>query len=115
MENQTKAKAIEKLLPKEKQFGNVTVRIEVSTIPEPETMIELIGAAFNGNPAVRCIQHIDTPLTGPVDYVMFAREVVQFYNDDLGDPNGLCSTLYQEIAKAVLPEKAKVHYCTDIV
>lgn len=108
-----KAGAIEKLLPKEKQFGNVTLTIDVVTRVAEGSLTDLIKIAFEGNDALNRIIHADTPLTGDIDYVMFRKEVIQFYSDDLGTPTGVCSTLYQDIAKEVLPEAVNVHYCTD--
>lgn len=108
-----KADAIKKLLPEEKDFGNVTIAIDVVTRTAEGSVIDLIKIAFAGNPALERILHLDTPLTGSVDYVMFKKEVVQFFNDDLGTPTGICSTLYQDIAKHILPEDAAVHYCTE--
>ena len=49
------------------------------------------------------------------NFVVFVPEVVQFYNDDLGDINGLCSTLYQDLAKDLFGEEAGIYFCTDKV
>jgi len=49
----------------------------------------------------------------PVDYVVFRNEVVQFFNDEMGDPNGLKSTLYQDIAKDVFADKDGIFFCTE--
>jgi hypothetical protein len=46
-------------------------------------------------------------------YVAFKKEVVQFYADNLRDPNGFKSTLYQDIAEDVFGEKNNVCYCTS--
>lgn len=35
------------------------------------------------------------------------------FNDDLGDPHGLRSTLMQELAKEVIGESDGIHFCTD--
>ena len=50
----------------------------------------------------------------PITYVVFVNEVVQYFNDDLGDVYGQCSTLYQEIAKDVFGETEGVFFCTDV-
>jgi hypothetical protein len=114
VEGGTKAEAIEKLLPSEKTFGNVTVRIVVipSNLDE-NNKISLFEKAFDGNPILSTI--ISGELFGnSVNYVLFKKEVVQFYNDDLSDAHGVCSTLYQEIAKEVFGEDKGVFFCTEV-
>ena len=110
-----KADALTQLLPASKEFGNVTLYISV--IPNNEvaapSKISLLKRAFHGNPAFRYAASAEGLYTNPIHYVVFANKVVQYFNDDLGDVNGLCSTLYQEIAKDILGESDGVHYCTD--
>ena len=116
VEDGAKAEALTQLLPAEKEFGNVV--LHVSVIPANKTMtpskISLIKTAFHGNPAFRYTASAEGLYTNPIHYVVFANKVVQYYNDDMGDINGNCSTLYQEIAKDVLGEGEGVHYCTDM-
>lgn len=45
---------------------------------------------------------------------MFKNKVVQYFNDDLSDANGVCSTLYQEIAKRIFGENPMIYFCTSI-
>ena len=115
VEGANKAEALAELLPAEKQFGNVTVSIEV--IPanlNKEDVIQLYRAAFEGNPAFSYAEVV-TGISAPnFNYIVFEPEVVQFFNDDLSDINGYCSTLYQEIAKDVFVERPGVHFCTDL-
>ncbi len=115
VDNAEKADAISKLLPVEKTFGNVTLYIRV--IPADggkERIKDIFAKAFSGNPAFSYIKSID-PSTGAfgATYVVFENRVVQFYNDDLTDVNGNCSTLYQDIAQDVITAKG-VYYCTDV-
>lgn len=126
-----KAEALEKLLPESKKFGNVTLTITV--IPaNPESSYcqtpyrrqpysvrrlanetqELFLAAFRDNPAFSFTDKVNLQ-TNEVIYVVFRNEVVQYYNDDLGDCYGQCSTLYQNIAADVFEPIDNVHYCTD--
>lgn len=42
------------------------------------------------------------------------NKVVQYFNDDLGDAHGVCSTLYQEIAKDVFGEHEGIFFCTNL-
>ena len=109
----SKITALSKILPEEKVFGNVTIKIEI--IPSNVSFksdIELIQAAFKGNPNLVSAQTIGT-VFGDINYVVFKNQVVQYYNDDMGDINGQKSTLYQDIAKNIFDDKLQLHYCTD--
>lgn len=109
-----KADAISKILPTEKTFGGATVKIHV--VPannEDDTEEDVIAKAFKGNPALDYVKTIPTPF-GNMTFAVFHPEVVQYYDDDLGDINGLRSTLYQDIANDVLEFK-DVRYCTNKV
>lgn len=112
VESAVKAEAIEAILPAEKTFGNVTVRIVVIPANENRDRADLIRTAFEGNPALAFVRHVDSPLTGDIVYAVFDKRVVQFFNDDLSDLNGNCSTLFQEIAKDVLDAGPGTFYCT---
>ena len=111
-----KADALTALLPTEKVFGNVVLQIAVipANVEKTPSKLSLIKRAFRDNPAYSYSASAEGLYTNPIHYVVFANEVVQYYNDDLGDVNGNCSTLYQEIAKDVLGEGDGIHYCTDL-
>ena len=47
-------------------------------------------------------------------YVIFANKVVQYFNDSLSDAHGVCSTLYQDIARDVFGDDCGVYFCTDL-
>ena len=113
VDNEEKAEALAELLPAEKTFGNVTVR--VSVVPANrlgENKASLFQKAFEGNPALAFVKTEDKGLYS-FGYVVFRKEVVQFFNDDLSDLNGNRSTLYQEIAKDVFGETDGIFFCTD--
>ena len=117
VENQDKADALAELLPEEKEFGNVVVKVTI--IPanvEENTTLKLIERAFRGNPALKYIKSTEPSATAySADYVVFKKQVVQYFNDSLADVNGQCSTLYQELAKEVIELKDGeiVYFCTD--
>lgn len=109
-----KAEALSKILPRKKVFGNVTVTIEVIPANEPnKNVADLFRQAFDGNPALSYIETIRGPFANPLDYVVFRNKVVQFFNDDIGDINGMKSTLYQEIAREVFEGVSGIFFCTD--
>lgn len=108
-----KAIALEKLMLKEKNFGNVTLKIEV--VPPNMDTIEkeaLFQKAFDGNPALSFTRSYETPF-GNVTYIVFQKKVVQFYNDQMDDINGNKSTLFENIAADVFGAEHSVFYCTN--
>lgn len=112
VDNNRKAEALTALLPTEKTFGNVGVKIEVIPANNGErTYLDLVIDAFEGNPALEYVQDIDTPM-GKFNYVVFKSEVVQYFNDDISDVNGNRSTLYQNIAEDVFGLGTGLHFCT---
>jgi len=114
VKGQEKADAIGKIMPSKVEFGTVTVTIEV--IPdngENDAIVDIFQKAFDGNPAISYIKAVGKGLF-KVNYVVFENKVVQYYNDDLGDVNGLESTLYENIARDIFDKDLNVFYCTDV-
>lgn len=109
-----KSDALYLLLPSYVKFGDVELEIEV--IPANGANMDyasLFAAAFKNNPAVADMITIGDVFANPLTYIMFKKEVVQFYNDDLSDPHGNCSTLYQNIADEIFKEHDGVFFCTN--
>lgn len=120
VDNPKKAAALECILPESKEFGNVNILISV--IPSNMDLYNKIVSktfdqenwqtyidAFEGNPVFESVKHFDTLY---ITYVIFKKEVVQFYTDDMSDINGKTSTLYENIARDVLKNTAGVFFCT---
>ena len=110
-----KGEAIQKLFPSEKVFGNNIMKINVVTIQEPKQIptAQIFTNAFKNNPVVEDVINKSDILRDDQTYIMFQNKVVQFFNDDIYDYNGVCTTLYQNIAKDVFKDFADVHYCTS--
>lgn len=118
VENAIKAEALSRLLPEVKTFGNVSLKLTVIPANNDEIIdfhcdIDLIQAALTGNEAIANFYPVDGIFSNKLLYVTFKREVVQFFNDDLSDIRGMCSTLYAEIAKEVFGILSGVFFCTD--
>jgi hypothetical protein len=113
VDNTDKAYALAVLLPPEKEFGNVKVKVTVipSNISE-ENDTKLLQRAFKGNPVLSYIREAAGPL-GMFNYVVFRNEVVQFFNDDISDAHGVMSTLYEDIAMDLFNVDG-AYFCTDI-
>lgn len=116
---QAKADALEAILLHEVVFGSITLKVNVvpaNQIPEKETApsIEaLFEAAFDGNSAMNYVKTLDGPFEFNATYVVFAKEVVQYYRDDLSDIHGLRSTLYEDLARDIFVKTPGVYFCTD--
>lgn len=75
---------------------------------------EMLYYLFSGNPHFADILYIDTIFSNGITYVMFKKEVIQYYTDDLGDPHGITSILMEDLAKELLNSQEGVFYCTDV-
>lgn len=111
VEKDEKAEALKELLPPEKEFGNVVVEIDVIPANKKKTIADIMEQAFLGNPALDSIARVDS-MIGRIDYVVFKKEVVQFYNDNLSDVNGNKSMLYEDIARDVFGGVG-ISFCTS--
>lgn len=118
--NGEKNAALQRLLPTEKKFGNITLKIiidgPIANIAFP-TQKALFDTAFNGNPAYAySVTPGDDTWFFSATYVVFKNCVVQFFNDNLNDCHGLVSTLYQDIAAEIFEEAnlGNVYYNTDV-
>lgn len=118
-EDKTKAEALAYLIPTSKQFGNVTLQITI--IPANGASINngtytsirsAIVDALKCNKAVVGLQPVESAGFSAL-YVLFAREVVSYFNDNLGDLNGMTSTLYQDLANEIFQNHNGVFFCTE--
>ena len=114
VENRVKAYALELLLPSARTFGNVTVHTYI--IPANNNKIkrvDLIEKAFEGNPVFERVYKLDGVFANPISYVIFNKKVAQYFDDNLCDPHGNVSCLYQDLAKDVFGEGEGVFFCTS--
>jgi len=113
VESHEKATALDELLPVQKDFGNVSVFIEVIPANDEPKRIDYIKRALEGNPAFSYATTIEGIMSNPISYVVFKPEVIQFWNDNMGDPHGITSTLMADIAKEIIGEDEGVIFSTD--
>lgn len=116
--NAVKLQAIEKILKHEFPMGNIVVKIEF--VYEESDNVNITAAdfknAFSGNPIMSAIKTIETPWKSEMTFVMFKREVIQFYNDDITDIYGNFNGLAEDIARELFNSPTDViSYCTDII
>ena len=107
-ENNDTAAALAELLPEEKTFGNVTLKVVV--VPPNSDIIEtanmdfewLIKHAFLSNPLFsRCLT-AEMGFGLVITYALFHADIVQYYNDSLNEFMGYKTTTCAELAKTVL-------------
>lgn len=115
-----KADALSRLIPGMVNFGDVIACICVvppnssgETLPDDASPIDVISAAFEGNPVVSQIRAVSKGIFRDLCYCVFKKEVVQYPADNLGDVNGNESTLMQCIAQEVLENAEGVYFCTS--
>ena len=111
-----KAEALNKIMPKSVSFGNVSLTINIITPNDGTSDIaDTFRAAFKDNPNVIEIVSIKDPFDNYVNYMIFKKEVIQFYDDDISDIFGLYSTLNEDIARDIFAEfKSDIRFCTDV-
>ena len=114
VETSAKADALAAILPSEKNFGNITVKIVVIQANAKRDLGSLFRKAFEKNRIVKSISNGDG-LLYDFTYVVFSREVVQYYSDSLDDINGNTTTLYQDIANRIFEDVQHpgVYFCTS--
>lgn len=115
--DEEKAKALDAIMLHNVTFGNVTITVTVKYSEPNEdkfaAKVRTFRKAFANNPAVTDILVAGNPIISQAGFVMFKKEVVQFFNDDLGDPFGRKSMLFQDIAEDVMdPEHSGIYFST---
>ncbi len=97
-----KATILDNLLPSEKTFGNVTLKIYIyPPNVEEYNRSYMFKRLFEGNPVYEGMQSSTLPDGSEVNYILFKKEVAQFFGDNIQNPYGVISTLYESIAKDV--------------
>lgn len=128
VDNPEKATALEMLLNKEKDFGGVKLIITVAPaddIPkdiardmrlwaEDARYYGLYRSALLGNSNFAMAQEIKGMLGFDATFVVFTKKVIQYYNDNIGDLNGMKSTLAEDIARDIFIPNSGVFFNTDI-
>lgn len=113
-----KAKALSELFPVEKAFGEVKLKITIipangASFGFRASNFPTIQAAFKNNPIVDKIETVSGLFGYDLHYVLFKKEVVQYFTDNLGDYNGYRSTLYENIARDIFGDTVGVFFCTN--
>ena len=113
---ETKAKALRKLLPEKVQFGNIdlTVTVVENKLDDVEVSgVQLFTQAFEGNKALDRVMNGTNPMTANMTFAIFHKEVVQYDADNLGNPTGQVSTLYEDLAAELFGGIDGLFFCTN--
>ena len=134
VEGDMKAEAISILMPHEREYGNVTLKIEVIPSNDRKANLRshsglkrtfdpsgnqyeyyesLFRTAFSGSATITYTRVITGFMDFNAAYIVFRKAVVQYHNDDISDVNGKKSTLYECIARDIFEVPTGVYFCTD--
>lgn len=123
-----KAEALTHLLKDEVEFGGIKLTVTVvpanevtkgvkklvTNIGNNENYGEMFERALVNNGAFAFTYTIDNVMGFNAVYVVFKKKVIQYYNDNLGDLNGMKSTLAEYIARDIFTTHNGVFFCTDV-
>ena len=113
--NYDKFQALNRILKQEFKFGNVTLKIVLlNAVDEVEhTYTEDLVTIFNGNPFFSRVEVIKDFRGIEQGYCMFAKKVLQYFNDDITNPNGIQSKLVQDVALDLFVSEAGINFTTE--
>lgn len=123
-----KAEALTQILNSEKTFGETTVKVTIipantmsreiklmmKSMIEAEEFERVINIALDCNRLFNDIRVIKGLLGFNAIYVLFNKTVIQYYNDNIGDLNGVKSTLAEDIARDIFVQHPGIFYCTNV-
>lgn len=123
-----KAEALRQILNPEKTFGETTVKVTIvpantmsreiklmmKSMIEAEEFERVINIALDCNRLFNDVRVIEGLLGFNAIYILFNKKVVQYYNDNIGDLNGIKSILAEDIARDIFVSRPGVFYCTNI-
>lgn len=108
--------ALERILPYNVEFGNVTLRniiYDAENIENGSYEADLYKKLFNHNLHVQEFKTVVDPMGTEHTYLLFKPEVIQFFNDDISDYNGKWSGLCQDIAREIFDGNTYgINFCT---
>ena len=122
-----KAEALSRILKTELEFGNVKLLVSVipvNDIPkdvksyfehtntDENHCIEYMHA-LNDNDVYAYVREVKGLMGFDAVFVVFKKKVIQYYNDNLGDLNGMKSTLAENIARDIFVPHNGVFFCTN--
>lgn len=111
VDNTDKANALGLLLPDKKEFGGVTLTINVIPFNRPHDNATLIATAFDGNPAFMGIDSKEI-LGATINYALFTDRSASYYSDDISEYDGRTYVFYRDLARDVIGNLDDIHFGT---
>ncbi len=114
--NHEKFLALDRVLAKQKTFGNITLAVTLFDEENAENAGDyaaLYETIFRGNPILKDVKRVVDFAGTPLGFIRFQPEVIQFPDDDTSDYNGNWNGLAEDIAREVFAEGYRgISFCT---
>jgi hypothetical protein len=112
--NFEKLNALKKIIKNEIQMGNILVRVIFDyDAPTDSISADDWKTAFEGNPLFKDIVSVPTPTGGAVNYVLFTRDILTYFVDDVTDLYGNKHIIVADLVKQVVNETIGINICTE--
>ena len=126
--NAHKAEALSCLLKDSQQWGDtkltVTVipsneilpdtKMYIYSLAENDKYVQIYSYALSGNDEFYDVCDIEGALGFDAVYVVFKKDVIQYFTDNIGDLHGIKSTLMENIARDIFVSHPGVFFCTEV-
>ena len=113
--NHDKFVALDRVLPSVRTFGGINLAITLydEENSDVNSDVALYEAIFKDNPILKEVKDVVDPAGVHHGFVIFAPEVLEFYDDDLRDYKGNWHGLAQDIAREVFDSDYRgINFCT---
>ena len=107
-DNKAKLEAIANLIKDEFKYGNVTLTVQYYYSGSEEIDLSTFDTAFKGNPLY--VQSYDAGMG--FTYAIFAKEIIQFFNDDLTDAYGNYNAIAADVISDLLVDGITINPST---
>lgn len=111
--NAAKIAALEKIVKNHFVIGNVTLDISFEYIKDGGNITaDDFEAAFEGNSNYVTSKVISKGPFQDITYVIFAKEIIQFFDDDLTDIYGNFNGTVEEVASDICNKSSNINFST---
>lgn len=126
--NEHKAEALTYLLNDSQQWGDTKLTVTVvpanvvatdaqayiNSLANSNEYIQMYSYALSGNDEFNDLCEIKGAVGFNAIYVVFEKNVIQYYTDNLGDLHGVKSTLMEYIARDIFVQHPGVYFSTEV-
>lgn len=114
--NDEKFKALSRRLRQQYELGNITLTIILLDAVDDaadKSSAKDLETIFAGNKFFSKVESVRDFMGFEHNYCLFSREILQYYNDNITDPNGFESKLMQDVAGQIFNIN-DVNWCTEL-